>query len=82
MDWNWSLTGRDGPHFASASRPGLVDCVHVAVVVGGGLQVSHHCGEVGVGQVEHVSGGLRMHLQEVVLRRGYLSPFYQDWSTR
>ncbi len=80
LDRMGSLTGRDGLHFASASQAGLVRCVDVAVIVGGGLQVFHHCANVGVGQVEHLSGGLRDHQQVVVFRRGYFSPFHLDGS--
>lgn len=63
MDWNWSLTGGDCPHFASDSQAALVSCVNVAVVVGGGLQVPHDSGEIGagVGGVQRLSGGLRSH---------------------
>lgn len=81
MDRNRSLTCGDGPHFALEPLAGLVGCVDVAVVVGGGLQVFHHRGEFGVGQVEHLPGGLRNHQQLVVLRRGHFSPLKHDWST-
>lgn len=81
-DWNWSLTCGDGPHFAPASISGLVSRVDIAVVVAGGLQVCHHCAVVGGGQVECLSGGLRVHLQKVVLCRGFFRPFYQDGSAR
>lgn len=81
-NWNWSLTGRDGPHFAPASQTGLVSRVHVAVVVGGGLQVSHHRAGVGAGEIERSSGGLGAHQQVVALRRRYLSPLYKDRGAR
>lgn len=73
-----SLTGCDGPDFASASHTCLVNCVDVAVIVGGGLQVSHHSRGVGEGKVEHVSSGLREHLQKIVLCRRYHAPLYTD----
>lgn len=47
-----TLTGGDGPHFAGCPQPAQVGRVNVAVVVGGGLQVSHHGGDVGVGEVQ------------------------------
>lgn len=81
MDWNWSLTGRDGPHFTWRSVAGVVNCEHIAVVVGRGLQVCHHCGRVGIGFVEHHPGVMRAHHQVIVVRRGYFSPLHHDWST-
>lgn len=75
---NWSLTGGDGPHFAPAPQAGAVRRVNVAVVVGGGFQVSHYSAVVGVGEIEHLAGGLRLHQQVVILRRVYLGPFYTD----
>lgn len=81
MNWNRSLTGRYGLHFAAAPQAGLVCRVDVAVVVGGGMQVLHHCRSVGVGQVERLSGGLRANQQEVVVCRWYFGPFNPDWGT-
>lgn len=46
------------------------------------MQVLHHCGNVGSGEVEHLCGGLRAHRQVVVVRRGYFSPFHHDRGTR
>lgn len=75
MGRNGSLTGCDGPDFASASHACLVDRCDVAVVVGGRLQVSHHSGGVGEGEGYGFPGGLRVHLQDVGLSRRYLTPF-------
>lgn len=80
-DWYWSLTCGDGPHFAPATQASLVSCIDVAVIVGGGMQALHHCGGVGGGQVERLSGGLRLHQQEIVFRWGYFSPLDHDRST-
>lgn len=62
------LTGGDDLHFALAPQTTTVCCIDMAVVVGGGLQVFHHCIGVGEGHVECLSGGLRLHQQVVVLR--------------
>lgn len=66
-DCNWLLTGRDCPCFAFPSQAALVSCGNEAVVDGGGLQVFHDSGEVGVGEGNRFSGGLRNYLQVVEL---------------
>lgn len=82
MGHKWSLTGCDGPDFASASRACLVDCGDVAVIVGGWLQVLHHSHGGGEGEVNQFSCGLRVHLQNVGLCRWHCAPFYCDGSAR
>lgn len=73
-----SLTGGDGLHFALAPHTATVCCIDVAVVVGGGLQVFHHCAGVGEGHIEGLSSGLRFHQQVVKFCWGDSTPLDHD----